>query len=171
MNLKFPELRGGTFQGLNDAGVENFQGAIDVYVSRECGQNTGDAPGAGIKTVRLVFERMTMRASDIPAFSQMRETLAACLERWKDKEKEKEFFEQAVNLASKDELMFPFPAARSSAPCVPKSSLRLWAVIQFYNDYGLTCAFRLVADWCSFPIRHAGRIRSGCRRFASIGTE
>lgn len=104
MNLKFPELRGGTFQGLNDAGVENFQGAIDVYVSRECGQNTGDAPGAGVKTVRLVFERTMMRASDIPAFPQLRETLAACLERWKDKEKEKEFFEQAVNLASKDEI-------------------------------------------------------------------
>lgn len=104
MNLKFPELRGGTFQGLNDAGVENFQGAIDVYVSRECGQNTGDAPGEGVKTVRLVFERIVMRASDIPAFPELRNTLGACLERWKDKEKEREFFEQAVTLASRDEI-------------------------------------------------------------------
>jgi hypothetical protein len=40
MNLKFPELRGGLVQGLNDAGVENFQGAINAYVSTECGQNT-----------------------------------------------------------------------------------------------------------------------------------
>ena len=49
MTLKFPELAGGPVQGLNDAGVENFQGAIDVYLSRECGQNTGDAPGAGVR--------------------------------------------------------------------------------------------------------------------------
>jgi hypothetical protein len=104
MNIKFPELRGGPDKGLNDAGVENFQGAIDVYVSRECGQNTCDAPGTGIKTVRLVFERLTMHTSEIPAFPQLRETLGACLERWKDKEKEKEFFEQAVNLAAKDDI-------------------------------------------------------------------
>jgi hypothetical protein len=105
MNLKFPELRGGPVQGLNDAGVENFQGAIDVYVSRECGQNTGDAPRAGVETVRLVFEKLSMRASDIPAFSELRETLAACLDRWKDKDKEREFFEQAVALAGKDEIL------------------------------------------------------------------
>lgn len=104
MNLIFPELRGGTVQGLNDAGVENFQGAIDVYVSRECGQNTGDAPGSGVTTVRLEFERLTMKPSDIPAFQQLRDTLDACLARWKDKEKEKEFFEQAVDLASKNEV-------------------------------------------------------------------
>ena len=104
MNLKYPELRGGTVQGLNDAGVENFQGAIDVYVSRECGQNTGDAPGTDVKTVRLEFERITMGPADIPAFFQLRETLSSCLDRWKDKEKEREFFEQAVHLASKEEI-------------------------------------------------------------------
>ena len=104
MNIKFPELRGGPVQGLNDAGVENFQGAIDVYVSRECGQNTGDAPGTNVETVRLMFERLTMRSSEIPAFHQLRETLDACLDRWRDKDKEREFFEQAVSLAAKDEI-------------------------------------------------------------------
>lgn len=104
MNLKFPQLGGGTFQGLNDAGVENFQGAIDVYVSRECGQNTGDAPRPGVETVSLVFEKLKMRTSDIPAFTELRDTLAACLDRWKDKEKEREFFEQAVSIAAMDEI-------------------------------------------------------------------
>ena len=104
MNLKFPELGGGTIQGLNDAGVENFQGAIDVYVSRECGQNTGDAPRQGIETVHLVFEKITMRATDIPAFNELRMTLNSCLERWKEKEKEKEFFDQAVAIAAKEEI-------------------------------------------------------------------
>ncbi len=104
MQLKFPELRGGPVQGLNDAGVESFQGAIDVYVSRECGQNTGDAPRADVQTVRLEFDRITLRASDIPGFAQLRSTLDACLQRWGGKEKEKEFFEQAVELAGKNEI-------------------------------------------------------------------
>jgi hypothetical protein len=104
MVLRFPELRGGTVQGLNDAGVENFQGAIDVYVSRECGQNTGDAPRQGIETVRLEFDRLELPTTDIPCFYDLRATLIACLSRWKDKPKEKEFFEQAVELASKDKI-------------------------------------------------------------------
>jgi hypothetical protein len=104
MTLKFPELRGGTVQGLNDAGVENFQGAIDVYLSRECGQNTTDAPARGVETVRLEFDRLDMPAADIPAFDEIKATLNACLERWKGKEKEREFFETAVALASQKEI-------------------------------------------------------------------
>jgi hypothetical protein len=104
VNLKFPELRGGPVQGLNDAGVENFQGAIDVFLSRECGQNTGDAPGDGVQTVRLEFDRITMHAKDIPAFPRLSETLKACQKRWHTKEKEREFFEQAVALAAKDDI-------------------------------------------------------------------
>lgn len=104
MNLKYPELRGGPVQGLNDAGVENFQGAIDVFLSRECGQNTGDAPGKNVTTVRLEFDRITLSADEIPAFAQLRATLKSCLQRWRTKEKEREFFEQAVDLAEKNEI-------------------------------------------------------------------
>lgn len=104
MDLKFPELRGGPVQGLNDAGVENFQGAIDVFLSRECGQNTGDAPREGVETVRLEFDRLIVPAKDIPAFSRLRETLQSCLERWRGKEKEREFLEQAIALAEKPEI-------------------------------------------------------------------
>jgi len=104
INLRFPELRGGTVQGLNDAGVENFLGAIDVYISRECGQNTVDAIRNGVKTARLEFDRLTIRANEIPAFGELRQTLKSCLDRWGSKEKEREFFEQAVELASKDEI-------------------------------------------------------------------
>ena len=104
MNLKFPELRGGPVQGLNDAGVENFLGAIDVYLSRECGQNTGDAHRANVETVRLEFDRITMRASEIPGFDQLRQTLDFCLERWGSKEKEREFFQQSIELAGKEQI-------------------------------------------------------------------
>ena len=102
MILKFPELRGGPVQGLNDAGVENFQGAIDTYLSRECGQNTGDALRGGVETARLEFQRMTISRNDIPCFERLERTLQAALEHWGDKEKERKFFEQAVNLAAED---------------------------------------------------------------------
>jgi hypothetical protein len=98
MELRFPELRGGPVQGLNDAGVENFQGAIDVYLSRECGQNTTDAHRPEIETVRLDFDRIHIKRSDIPGFEELGLTLRSCLERWGDKEKEREFFENALEL-------------------------------------------------------------------------
>jgi hypothetical protein len=101
MILRFPELSGGTVQGLNDAGVENFQGAIDSYLAQECGQNTGDAHRAGIATVQLEFDRVEVPVAEIPAFPQLRSTLASSLERWRSKDKEREFFEQAVDLAAK----------------------------------------------------------------------
>lgn len=104
MILRFPELMGGPVQGLNDAGVENFQGAIDLYVSRECGQNTGDAVRNGIATASLEFDRLMIKAEDIPAFASLRETLQSCLDRWKGKDKEREFFETAVALASHAEI-------------------------------------------------------------------
>lgn len=102
MQLRFPELRGGPVQGLNDAGVENFQGAIDTYLSRECGQNTGDARVVGGPPARLDFERLTIPSHEIPAFGQLRDTLIACHARWKDKEKEKAFFETALALTSEE---------------------------------------------------------------------
>jgi hypothetical protein len=104
MILKYPELNGGTVQGLNDAGVENFLGAIDVYLSRECGQNTGDAPRLGIHTVRLEFDRLSIPATDIPAFGELRGVLQACLDKWGSKDKEREFFQNAITLAARDEL-------------------------------------------------------------------
>jgi hypothetical protein len=104
MELRFPELNGGPVKGLNDAGVENFQGAIDHYLSRECGQNTADAPGDGVGTVRLEFSKLSMQPSDIPGFEQLRQTLDACLERWRDKKKEKEFFDSAIAMANRDEI-------------------------------------------------------------------
>ena len=103
MKLMFPELGGGKAQGLNDAGVENFQGAIDVYISRECGQNSGDAPREGVKTVRLEFDRISMHPNEIPGFEQLRLALKASLEKWQGKD-EQIFFKEAIELAEKDSI-------------------------------------------------------------------
>lgn len=104
MDLKFPELRGGPLQGLNDAGVENFQGAIDTFLARECGQNTGDAAGKDVTTVRLEFDRRVVPAAHIPAFAELRDTLKRCSDKWRDKDKEREFFQQAMILAARSEI-------------------------------------------------------------------
>ncbi|MDX2261280.1 MAG: hypothetical protein SFU84_06240 [Gemmatimonadales bacterium] len=104
MHLRFPELMGGPVQGLNDAGVENFQGAIDEYLSRECGQNTCDAIRKDVNTARLEFDRMTVPTEQIPGFASLRVALAASLVKWGEKDKEREFFETAVHLASRDEV-------------------------------------------------------------------
>lgn len=104
MDLVFPELMGGPVQGLNDAGVENFQGAIDAYIARECGQNAGDAVRPGVKTVRLEFDRLTVEAGNIPGFAELCRTLVSCLERWGSREKEREFFEAAIGLGKCGEI-------------------------------------------------------------------
>lgn len=98
-SLRFPELRGGPVQGLNDAGVENFLGAIDTYVARECGQNTGDAKRDDVACASLEFDRFDVPVEQIPGFDQLREALQACLARWGEKPKERRFFQQAIDMA------------------------------------------------------------------------
>jgi hypothetical protein len=104
MDLRFPELRGGPVQGLNDAGVENFQGAIDSHLARECAQNSLDAARPGTTKVFLKFDRLVLKAEDIPDFDGLRKTLKASLTRWGDKAKEKEYFENAIKIASQKEI-------------------------------------------------------------------
>jgi hypothetical protein len=67
MDLGFPELNGSPVQGLNDAGLEIFLGAINEYVSRECGQNTGDAVCPGVHTAQLECDRVAMPAKENPS--------------------------------------------------------------------------------------------------------
>lgn len=99
-SLRFPELRGGPVQGLNDAGVENFQGAIDTYVSRECGQNTGDAKREDVEYASLEFDRLDLPVDEIPGFEQLCAALRSCMARWGGKKKEAQFFQQALEMAN-----------------------------------------------------------------------
>jgi hypothetical protein len=85
-------------QGLNDAGVENFQGAIDTYVSRECGQNTGDAKRDDVECARLEFDRLELPVEIIPGFAQLRDALQSCMRRWGRGKKEAQFFRQALDM-------------------------------------------------------------------------
>jgi hypothetical protein len=106
MDLKFPELNGGQEQGLNDAGVENFQGAVDTYLARECAQNSLDAHRPGSAKVFLRFERLSMSPSDIPGFDSLRSTLVSCSESESISKspREREFFEEALRLAAQNEI-------------------------------------------------------------------
>lgn len=100
MELVFPPLSGGQAQGLNDAGVETFQGSIDVHLARECGQNSGDAKRRDVDAARLEFRRLELSPDQVPAFASLRDSLEACLDFWKAKDKERKFFEDALGMAT-----------------------------------------------------------------------
>lgn len=99
MKLVFPGLGGGSQQGLNDAGVENFLGAIDSYLVRECGQNTGDAARSPDTVTCLEFERLALPRHQIPAFDDLAATMDACLDKWRSDSKSRAFFEKAAAAA------------------------------------------------------------------------
>ena len=96
MELRFPVLAGGQEQGLNDAGVEAFQGSIGQYVVRECAQNSGDAPDKSGAPVRVVFEILKWKTKDIPCVDQIRDACKASREYWSHDEKTRTFFDRAL---------------------------------------------------------------------------
>src|SRR5688572_27125628 len=96
MELLFPALDGGQEQGLNDAGVEAFQGSIGQYVVRECAQNSGDAPEKDGATVRVEFDFQTWSTQDLPCLEQVRNAMRSSRDYWSDDQKTKRFFERAL---------------------------------------------------------------------------
>lgn len=96
MELRFPALDGGQEQGLNDAGVEAFQGSIGKYVVRECAQNSGDAPEKDGETVRVEFEFQTWSTQDLPCLEQIRDAMRSSRDYWSDDQKTRKFFERAL---------------------------------------------------------------------------
>ena len=96
MDLRFPLLDGGQEQGLNDAGVEAFQGSIGQYVVRECAQNSGDAPNKPGSKVQVVFDLLRWKIDDIPCVEKIEVALRASREYWKHDEKTRRFFERSL---------------------------------------------------------------------------
>ena len=56
INLYFPQLNGGVEQGLNDAGIETFEGEYQQHIVRECTQNALDARFPAGGHVRIVIQ-------------------------------------------------------------------------------------------------------------------
>jgi len=104
MELKFPPLSGGITQGLNDAGIETFEGDYAHYVVRECGQNSLDAAASAHQPVEIGIGMRSVRADNLPFLQELRETLDRCRVFWREDEKAKEFFDHGLQLAGRRDI-------------------------------------------------------------------
>jgi hypothetical protein len=96
MKLQFPPLSGGTVSGLNDAGIETFEGDFARNVVRECAQNSLDAAANPNERVTLRIDRYHFEQSELPFMPALRGILRACRDHWHQHEKAVRFFETAL---------------------------------------------------------------------------
>src|SRR5438067_13784556 len=99
MRLRFPPLAGGVIQGLNDAGIETFEGDYPHYVVRESAQNSLDAAASPDRPVRIKIGVYSLPVEELPFFGDLRETLRACKIFWHGQPKPVEFFDRAISMA------------------------------------------------------------------------
>jgi hypothetical protein len=102
MNLKFPPLSGGVSQGLNDAGIETFEGDYAHYVVRECTQNSLDAAVSHLTPVRVEISLQTIPTAELPFIGDLRTTLENCEQYWREHQKPRDFFRRAGRYANSD---------------------------------------------------------------------
>jgi hypothetical protein len=104
MKLRFPPLSGGVIQGLNDAGIETFEGDYAHFVVRESAQNSLDAAASPDHPVRLEFAVHSLPTEDLPFLPDLRDTLQECQTFWRDQAKPREFFERASRIARQEKI-------------------------------------------------------------------
>jgi hypothetical protein len=102
MDLKFPPLSGGTVSGLNDAGIETFEGDFAQNIVRECGQNSLDAAERGATSVEIRISRLALSKDDLPFLPKLRSVLRACQSYWASIDKARKFFETALRSVRTD---------------------------------------------------------------------
>src|SRR6266404_2473947 len=104
MKLHFPPLSGGTVSGLNDAGIETFEGDFARNVVRECAQNSLDAVASSEQPVIVTIARVSLLRSDLEFMPALEETLRACRDYWHEHPKAKKFFTTALAGAGRKEI-------------------------------------------------------------------
>lgn len=101
MELHFPPLSGGTVSGLNDAGIETFEGDFAKNVVRECAQNSLDAAAHVDEQVRVKIEWVSLKPSDLPFLGELQAVVRACGDYWSNHDKAKRFFDTAFSAIDK----------------------------------------------------------------------
>lgn len=77
---RFPFSNGGTEQGYNVPGLENFRSTPYESLAREICQNSLDA--AAGKPVRVVFETKQITQKEFPGFDAIKEAIQLCVSYW-----------------------------------------------------------------------------------------
>src|SRR5207249_8966121 len=99
MKLASPPLKGGVVPGLNDAGIETFEGDFARNVVRECAQNSLDAAATPEQAVTVRINRVSLQKADLPFMPALQNILRACRDHWEMHDKAKKFFSAALTLA------------------------------------------------------------------------
>jgi hypothetical protein len=97
MELRFPPLAGGTVSGLNDAGIETFEGDFAQNIIRECGQNSLDAAVSHNDPVEITISRLALSADELPFIPDLKTVLQACRTYWQTNDKARKFFDAALH--------------------------------------------------------------------------
>lgn len=96
IEMRFPPTGGGEEHGLNDAGIETFEGKVGHYAARETTQNVGDTAAPGVQTVRMEFNLIQVPSSNLPCIDELKRVLKACRDFWQSNKKTRDYFEGAL---------------------------------------------------------------------------
>lgn len=104
----FPSSGGGEEDGVNDSGLEMFEGDHAYYLAREVIQNSIDARRAECKFVEVHFRVTHIDVKEIPGWENLKPVLKACLKEvqqeaggGKEKSKGEVLYEEAIALTGK----------------------------------------------------------------------
>ena len=98
MKLRFPPLCGGAVSGLNDAGIETFEGDSAKNIVRECAQNSLDAAASTERPVKITLSRISFSRDDLPFIPELEKVITSCKDYWSHNDKAKKFFQNALNV-------------------------------------------------------------------------
>lgn len=103
IDWNFPLNNEGSIDGLNDAGIETFQGEPTKSLAREVIQNSLDAGLDNDKPVEVEFKLHKLDHEYIPGLSSLKDTILKCKDYW-DIEKTNKFFKEAHNIIDNGEI-------------------------------------------------------------------
>lgn len=109
MNIgwNFPGNNNGQINGISEAGIETFKGALIASLTREICQNSLDAAlKESKKPVRIEFDLIATSSNEVPGYSDLKEAIQGCYDFWKSLNNEKaiKFFTKAVALINQNKI-------------------------------------------------------------------
>ena len=91
----FPTTDGGEEDGINDPGIETFEGNHERFVARESIQNSIDARKDKKQPARVHFERCDIPLAEIPGLDELRGVIERSQEYSKNQENSSQLYGEA----------------------------------------------------------------------------
>lgn len=103
-NWEFASTGGGDDDGFSDALIETFSGDYEKFLARESIQNSLDAKLDQDKPVRVEFDLLDLKISDIPESEKLLSIFNECILYWKNDNKVQRFFSRAKKIANEQNI-------------------------------------------------------------------